>query len=201
MFCSPLQTPLTFLFWIISASQVRVRAQANYGMSCLSNSKAFVPWALRLIGLCGFPESRCYIIDAVSFFSVYRQYMNKPPPLWHKRWDSVDAYDCVCLSTTCSHFFQFSSVPALTYPHTGSGKELTYIRKPSARPQSCRFLWIFVEHRLRYLFLFPSCGKRDVPRRCWAVQWGAQAHMPQQKEGCGSMAGASLSWKWNTTGK
>ena len=88
------------LFCLSSLSQSR----ANYSMSCLSNSKAFVRLALRLIGLCGLPESRCYIIDAVSLFSVYRQYTNKLPPLWHKHWDSAYVCDCVCVSTTCSHF-------------------------------------------------------------------------------------------------
>lgn len=104
MFHSPLLSPpnISFLdhFCLSSLRQ----STANYSMSCLSNSKAFVPLALRLIGLCGLPESRCYIIDAVSFFSVYRQYTNKLPPLWHKHWDAVDAYVCVCVSTTCSNF-------------------------------------------------------------------------------------------------
>lgn len=71
---------------------------ANYSMSCLSNGKAFVPLALRLIGLCGLPESRCYIIDAVSLFSVYRQYMNKLPPLWHK-----PVWMCVCFCVWTQH--------------------------------------------------------------------------------------------------
>lgn len=90
------------LFCLSSLSQSR----ANYSMSSLSNSEVFVPLALRLIGFCGLLESRCYIIDAVSLFSVYRQYTNKLPPLWLKHWACVCV--CVCLCVTCSVVSQFS---------------------------------------------------------------------------------------------
>lgn len=76
-FAKPPYISFLGLFCLSSASSSR----ANYSMSCLSNSEAFVPLALRLIGLCGLPESRCSIIDAVFLFSVYTRYMNILAPL------------------------------------------------------------------------------------------------------------------------
>lgn len=175
-------------------------------MSCLSNRKAFVPLALRLIGLCGLPESRCYIIDAVSFFSVYRQYTNKLPPLWHKRWDSVDAYVCVCVSTTCSNFsvlvmlalgYLLDRIWIRGFTYMLTHKHSQICRHEDAVDTLCSDICGI---SLCCLFLFWA-EEKDLPRQSWAEHCGAQAHVPQQKEGCGCLVGASLSCKWNTTGK
>lgn len=80
------------LFCLSSLSQSR----ANYSMSCLSNSKAFVPLALRLIGLCGLPESRCYIIDAVSFLCIQTVYEQTASPLTQALRLSVCVWLCMC---------------------------------------------------------------------------------------------------------
>lgn len=123
---------------------------------------------------------------SLFFLCIQTIYEQTASPLTWAMWLRVCACVRVRVSTTSS---RFSLLVILTRGYLSDR------------------IWLRVLHTftLCHLFLFWAelswAEVKDVPKQREVECCGAQTHMPHQKEGCGCLVGASLSCKWNTTGK